>query len=79
MKDQLQVLVIALTVISTAVLEAQDWPQWRGPDRDAVASAFNVGLMNSKSNGQSKSASDMPPLYSSATDSTCLADRTKMK
>ena len=42
MKDQLQVLVIALTLTSVTVLEAQDWPQWRGPDRDAVASAFNV-------------------------------------
>ena len=42
MKDQLQILVIALTLTTVTVLEAQDWPQWRGPDRDAVASAFNV-------------------------------------
>ena len=42
MKRQLKVFIIALTLISTTALEAQDWPQWRGPDRDAVASAFNV-------------------------------------
>ena len=39
MKDQLQVLVIALTLTSVTVLEEQDWPQWRGPDRNGISTS----------------------------------------
>ncbi|MBM3835481.1 MAG: hypothetical protein FJ403_19845 [Verrucomicrobia bacterium] len=33
---------IASAIISCAQGQAQDWPQWRGPNRDARASGFNA-------------------------------------
>ena len=35
-------LAIALIPLGAAGADAQDWPQWRGPARDGVASGFDV-------------------------------------
>ena len=32
--------VVALLVVGFAPVAAQDWPQWRGPGRDGLISAF---------------------------------------
>src|SRR5688500_11198773 len=31
---------IICSILLTAQISAQDWPQWRGPNRDGAASAF---------------------------------------
>ena len=41
-KRILTVVVTAIVAAGPAVVLAQDWPQWRGPDRDAVVSNFDV-------------------------------------
>src|SRR5689334_11035819 len=36
-------LVVCLSLfLSTAVTLAQDWPQWRGPNRDGKVTGFNA-------------------------------------
>ena len=34
--------VVCVMLLSAHGLWAQDWPQWRGPNRDAKATGFNV-------------------------------------
>ena len=36
------VIVGCVILIAAAGVSAQDWPQWRGPDRDGIASGFTV-------------------------------------
>jgi len=41
-KRILALVVTAIAAAGPAVVLAQDWPQWRGPDRDAVVPNFDV-------------------------------------
>ena len=34
--------LLAFTALTAAPLAAQDWPQWRGPDRDGVTTSFKA-------------------------------------
>ena len=45
MKSEYRAVVLILTLLALSAgccLWAQDWPQWRGPNRDAKASGFNA-------------------------------------
>ena len=43
MKTQIVLLTLTWLVLTTPNrLDAQDWPQWRGPNRDGKAAGFNV-------------------------------------
>ena len=35
-------MITIMIIISTASSYSQDWPQWRGPDRDAKVSGFKA-------------------------------------
>ena len=35
-------ILAGITVFAAGTLVAQDWPQWRGPNRDAKASGFTA-------------------------------------
>jgi outer membrane protein assembly factor BamB len=35
-------LMVACMVLGTSAIRAQDWPQWRGPNRDAKATGFTA-------------------------------------
>ncbi len=39
---KLLVVGLAFTVFNSTSVVAQDWPQWRGPNRDAVAASFKT-------------------------------------
>ena len=42
MKSPLErAIVAALVIVSAAALTAQDWPQWRGPNRDGAIAQFS--------------------------------------
>ena len=41
-KQTATVLSGVVLVLTATCLQAQDWPQWRGPNRDAKASGFNA-------------------------------------
>ncbi|HEX5219559.1 MAG TPA: PQQ-binding-like beta-propeller repeat protein [Verrucomicrobiae bacterium] len=47
-----QLILAALTVVSTLTLSAADWPQWRGPDRTDVSK--ETGLLKSWPEGGPK-------------------------
>ncbi|HXY32866.1 MAG TPA: PQQ-binding-like beta-propeller repeat protein [Planctomycetaceae bacterium] len=39
---RVSIFVGCLTLLGGSALVAQDWPQWRGPNRDAIANGFRV-------------------------------------
>ena len=37
MRMRLRLLVVGIFLVSSAPLPAEDWPEWRGPERDGVS------------------------------------------
>ncbi len=42
MRNANRTILIGVVLLIATVAQAQDWPQWRGPDRDAKASGFEA-------------------------------------
>ena len=38
------IFIVVLLSASFAELQAQDWPQWRGPNRDGIAKETGLNL-----------------------------------